>query len=138
MTDVYADEGGEVWHAVDGVLKPGAQVEGQIDWPRRFDHMQQHAGEHMLAGAIYRRLGGHTIGLHLGAEISTIDVELPGGAMRAAGDVLDEIEDAVNRDIQRDLPILGAGFPRRSNWRRCSPSQAAGRSREHPRGAGRG
>lgn len=105
VTDVYADEGGEVWHAVDGVLKPGAQVEGQIDWPRRFDHMQQHAGEHMLAGAIYRRLGGHTIGLHLGAEISTIDVELPGGAMRAAGDVLDEIEDAVNRDIQRDLPI---------------------------------
>ena len=105
VTDVFVDDAGEVWHRVDGPLEPGSRVEGEIDWARRFDHMQQHAGEHMLAGRIFKSLGGFTIGLHLGAEVSTIDVELPGGEMRAPEGVMDEIEDAVNRDIQLDLPI---------------------------------
>lgn len=110
VCDVYVDDAGEVWHAVEGALAEGALVEGMIDWPRRFDHMQQHAGEHMLAGAIHKKLGGYTIGLHLGAEISTIDVRLPGGAMRVTEAILDEIEDQVNADIQKDLPIR-AWFP---------------------------
>ena len=105
VTDVSIDETGEVWHRVGGALRPRDRVTGEIDWARRFDHMQQHAGEHMLAGWIHKKLGGYTIGLHLGAEASTIDVELPGGEMRVPEEVLDEIEDAVNRDIQRDLPI---------------------------------
>ena len=105
VVDVFVDDAGEVWHRVDGPLEPGARVEGEIDWARRFDHMQQHAGEHMLAGHIFKSLGGFTIGLHLGAEVSTIDVELPGGDMRAPEAVMEEIEDAVNRDIQLDLPI---------------------------------
>ncbi len=105
VTDVFADDAGEVWHRVDGPLEPGTRVTGEIDWARRFDHMQQHAGEHMLAGWIFKRLNGFTIGLHLGAEASTIDVELPGGETRVSEEVISEIEDAVNRDIQRDLPI---------------------------------
>ena len=105
VTDAFVDDAGEVWHRVDGLLEPGARVEGVIDWARRFDHMQQHAGEHMLAGHIFKRLGGFTIGLHLGAMDSTIDVELPGGEMRVPEGVMEEIEDAVNRDIQLDLPI---------------------------------
>lgn len=105
VTDVFIGEDGDVWHRTDGTLKVGTHVSGEIDWARRFDHMQQHAGEHMLAGKIHKKLGGFTIGLHLGAEVSTIDVELPGGGMRVPEDVLDEIEDEVNRDIQRDIPI---------------------------------
>lgn len=105
VTDVFVDDAGEVWHRVDGPLEPCSCVEGEIDWARRFDHMQQHAGEHMLAGHIFKKLGGFTIGLHLGAEVSTIDVELPGGEMRVPAGVMEEIEDAVNRDIQLDLPI---------------------------------
>ena len=105
VTDVFVDDAGDVWHRVDGLLQPGARVEGEIDWARRFDHMQQHAGEHMLAGHIFKKLGGFTIGLHLGTEVSTIDVELPGGEMRVPAGVMEEIEDAVNRDIQLDLPI---------------------------------
>ena len=105
VTDVFVDDAGDVWHRVDGLLQPGARVEGEIDWARRFDHMQQHAGEHMLAGHIFKKLGGFTIGLHLGADFSTIDVELPGGEMRVPEGVMEEIEDAVNRDIQLDLPI---------------------------------
>ncbi len=105
VTDVFVDDAGEVWHRVDGPLEPGVRIIGEIDWARRFDHMQQHAGEHMLAGHIFKALGGFTIGLHLGALSSTIDVELPGGAMRVPEGVMEEIEDAVNRDIQLDLPI---------------------------------
>ncbi len=105
VTEVFVGEDGDVWHRTEGVLEVGAKISGEVDWARRFDHMQQHAGEHMLAGKFYKKLGGFTIGLHLGAEVSTIDVELPGGDMRAPEDVLDEIEDEVNRDIQRDLPI---------------------------------
>lgn len=105
VLDVWVDQAGEVWHLTDAPLEVGAQVEGRIDWPRRFDHMQQHAGEHMLAGVIWRRLGGRTIGLHLGDSFSTIDVELPGGQMRVEPQVLAELEETVNAQIQADLPI---------------------------------
>ena len=76
VTDVES-VAGEVWHTVEGTLREGERVHGRIDWPRRFDHMQQHAGEHMIANAVYRFFDGFTIGLHIGAEVSTIDVELP-------------------------------------------------------------
>ena len=105
VLDVWVDEAGEVWHLTEAPLEVGVRVEGRIDWPRRFDHMQQHAGEHMLAGVIWHRLGGHTIGLHLGDRFSTIDVELPGGQMRVEPHVLAELEDTVNAQIQADLPI---------------------------------
>ena len=82
IVDVYVDKDGEMWHVVDAPLAVGARVEGRIDWVRRFDHMQQHAGEHMLAGACWRHFAGHTIGLHLGRDDSSIDVELPDGRTR--------------------------------------------------------
>lgn len=105
VTDVYADDSGAVWHVVDAPLGVGQKVHGRIDWARRFDHMQQHAGEHLLANAAHRLLGGHTIGLHLGAEISTIDMTLPEGRMHATGEELRALEDDVNGWIQKDVPI---------------------------------
>ncbi len=110
VLDVFVDDAGEVWHQVDRALAAGATVSGRINWARRFDHMQQHAGEHMLASAIHRQLNGYVIGLHLGAEVSTIDVELPGGEMRVSEDVLRALEIEVNEQIQRDVPIVAA-FP---------------------------
>ena len=105
VTDVFADESGEVWHAVAGALVPGQAVRGEIDWARRFDHMQQHAGEHMIAGSIWRQFGGLTIGLHLGAAFSTIDVAMPGGETHLAPAQIRAVEDDVNAQIQRDVPI---------------------------------
>ncbi len=105
VLDVYVVKDGEVWHEVDGALNEGECVHGEIDWPRRFDHMQQHAGEHMLAGAVHRLFGGHTIGLHLGKDDSSIDVELPDGRMRLTDEELMLLEDDVNRHIQADVPI---------------------------------
>ena len=104
VTDVLVD-GGEVWHRIDGVLMPGDAVHGSIDRGRRFDHMQQHAGDHLLAGAIWRSLRGVTLGLHIGKQDSSIDVELPGGRTHLTGEELAFLETDVNEHIQRDLPI---------------------------------
>ena len=54
VVDVQAAEDGRVWHVVEGALPPGAAVAGEIDWARRFDHMQQHTGQHVLSAAFER------------------------------------------------------------------------------------
>ena len=104
VVDVFVDEAGEVWHVLDGMLEPGP-VHGSIDWPRRFEHMQQHAADHMIANAIYRLWNGTTIGLHLGDEVSTIDVAMPDGVTRISPEQIAAVEDDVNSRIQRDVPV---------------------------------
>lgn len=105
VIDVYVGEDHDVYHVTDRPLAVGATVHGHIDWPRRFDHMQQHAGDHMIASAIWRRLGGVTIGLHLGEAVSTIDVDMPGGATHLSPEEVRMIERDVNERIQRDVPV---------------------------------
>lgn len=105
VAEVYVDDAGEVWHIIDTPLAVGEAVHGEIDWARRFDHMQQHAGEHLLANAAKRLLDGYTIGLHLGAEISTIDMTLPAGKTHASDEEIRALEDDVNGWIQKDVPI---------------------------------
>lgn len=104
VTDVNV-EGGEVWHTVTQPLAVGETVQGRIDWARRFDHMQQHAGDHMIAGALHRLMGGVTIGLHISEWVSTIDVAMPEGVTRISDEALRRIEQDVNEHIQRDVPI---------------------------------
>ncbi len=105
VTDVECDREGEVWHTVDREIPVGTRVTGRIDGTRRTDHMEQHAGEHMLAGAIHEQLGGTTIGLHLGAEDSSIDVELPDGRTHMTEEETARLEDTVNARIRADAPI---------------------------------
>ncbi|MBE5814264.1 MAG: hypothetical protein E7320_03520 [Clostridiales bacterium] len=104
VTDVNVEDG-LVWHTVSAPLTVGERVHGSIDWARRFDHMQQHAGDHMIAGALHRLMGGVTIGLHISDDVSTIDVAMPGGITRLSGEELRRIEQDVNEHIQRDVPI---------------------------------
>ena len=68
------DEGDEVVHVVSMPVSPGTVVQGEIDWPRRFDHMQQHTGQHVLSAAFDRLLDNRTTSFHMGAEVSTIDL----------------------------------------------------------------
>jgi len=68
-----ADDGG-VRHVVDVALAVGGTVHGLIDWPRRFDHMQQHTAQHVLSAAFDRAFDVRTVSFHLGAESSTIDL----------------------------------------------------------------
>ena len=50
-------------------------VRGQIDWLRRFDHMQQHSGQHLLSAVLADQLGQQTTGVHFGRESSTLDLD---------------------------------------------------------------
>ena len=94
------ERGEEVIHLCDRALEVGSQVQGTIDWDRRFDLMQQHSGEHMVSGVIHRRYGYHNVGFHMGADVITIDFDgvipmedLPG------------IEAEVNAGIWADFPL---------------------------------
>ncbi|PEK49547.1 alanyl-tRNA editing protein [Bacillus toyonensis] len=65
---------GEIRHFIAEQLET-AEVEGKINWERRFDHMQQHAAQHILSAAFWDYFNIPTIGFHLGKETVTIDLE---------------------------------------------------------------
>jgi len=88
------DEDGEIFHVVDKPIEIGS-VKGSIDWERRFDHMQQHTGQHVLSAVFHSRFALPTISFHLGADVCTIDVrgqepaqEILDRAMASANDVV--------------------------------------------------
>ncbi len=105
VTDVQVDKSGVVWHRVEDPVLPGTEVHGSIDAERRKDHMEQHAGEHLLAGAIWEKLGGTTIGLHLGSEESSIDVTMPDGRTHLSDEEIEMLERLENSRIRADAPI---------------------------------
>lgn len=72
VRDVH-EKDGVVFHKVDNSLEIGARVFGSLDWARRFDHMQQHSGEHILSGILCSAYHCDNVGFHLGAETVTID-----------------------------------------------------------------
>jgi alanyl-tRNA synthetase len=68
------DEGERIAHVLAEPLAAG-QVSGELDWPRRFDHMQQHTGQHLLSAVLADLFGFETISVHFGPASSTLDLE---------------------------------------------------------------
>ena len=70
------DEGERIAHvlAEPASLAAGARVEGRVDPERRFDHMQQHTGQHLLSAVFVELYGLETVSVHFGAESSTLDL----------------------------------------------------------------
>ncbi len=66
---------GAILHVLDEPIV-AKRISAEIDWNRRFDHMQQHTGQHILSQAFLKVLGAGTISFHLGADASTIDLDL--------------------------------------------------------------
>jgi len=96
VVDVRALDNDEILHVVDRPVGTG-RVEGCVHWPRRFDHMQQHTGQHLLSAVFQERFGLPTISFHLGESVSTIDLsghqpspQILEGAARAANAVVFE------------------------------------------------
>jgi alanyl-tRNA synthetase len=69
------DEGDQIAHVLRSPLK-GSTVSGAIDWERRYDHMQQHTGQHLLSAVCDQMLNAATLSFHMGSEVSTIDLQL--------------------------------------------------------------
>jgi len=107
VVDVWNEEEagppGTVWHLLGAtpVAADDETVHGIIDWARRFDHMQQHTGQHILSAACVELYQGNTVGFHLGSAASTIDLDIPQLSWEAAF----RIEDAVNRVIWENRPV---------------------------------
>ncbi|HEV2315595.1 MAG TPA: DHHA1 domain-containing protein [Candidatus Acidoferrales bacterium] len=100
VVEVLDVENDEITHFTDQPVAGGA-VHAVIDWPRRFDHMQQHTAQHMLSAAFIELFKFQTVSFHLGREISTIDLATPSITPRQ----LEEAESRVNEIIFDDRPI---------------------------------
>ena len=91
---------GDIIHTV--ACDPGeGPVTGRIDWQRRFDHMQQHTGEHILSGIFLSLHQAENVGFHLSATTCQIDVTLP-SLSPEQGQI---VEDAANAVIFSNRPI---------------------------------
>ena len=92
---------GEVVHLVQGSV-PSGEVTGLVEWERRFNHMQQHSGQHILSQAFEQMLGAKTVSFHMGAEVSTIDLATGG----LTPEQVQGVEDLSNTVVFEDRPIL--------------------------------
>jgi len=93
------DEGDRIGHVLSQPLT-ASEVDGRIDTLRRFDHMQQHTGQHLLSAVLVEMFDAATVSFHLGAESSTIDV------VRALGtEELREAERRANQIVFENRPV---------------------------------
>ena len=92
---------GEVRHFLDEELHSKKDVECAIDWERRFDHMQQHAGQHILTAAFVQLFGFQTVSFHLGKELVSIDLDIE----EVTGEQLAAAEKLANDIILENRPI---------------------------------
>jgi alanyl-tRNA synthetase len=93
------DRDGVVLHVVDGQVGTG-QAHGRVDWERRFEHMQQHTGQHVLSAAFERVCQARTESFHLGSASATIDL-----AREVSPAQLAAAELAANEIVWEDRPV---------------------------------
>ena len=95
------EENGIIYHTVAHSLMVTAPVVGRIDWARRFDHMQQHSGEHIVSGMLCSTYHCDNTGFHMGTDTVTIDynADIPWEGVL-------EIERRANRYIWENHPIV--------------------------------
>ena len=99
VVDVVDREDGVILHVLDRTISPGP-VRGKIDWARRFEHMQQHTGQHILSAAFDRLFRVRTESFHLGSQSSTIDLARAVSVLEIGA-----AEDEANRIVWEDRPI---------------------------------
>ncbi len=100
VLSVREDEDGTITHTVDAPLS--GEVQGEIDWLQRLDHMEQHTGQHLLSGAFEQLFDAETVSWHLGADSCTVDLGIEG----LSSEQIDRIEEECNRVIRAGLPVV--------------------------------
>ncbi|HNT74654.1 MAG TPA: DHHA1 domain-containing protein [Anaerolineae bacterium] len=103
VLEVWEDDAGDIWHLVAQQFEAETVV-GQIDWARRFDHMQQHTGQHLLSAVCAEEWDAATVGFHLGATASTVDLDMGARSPLTWEDVA-RMEAHVNRIIFENRPV---------------------------------
>ena len=98
------DEEERIAHRLAKPWTASSEAHGSIDWDRRFDHMQQHTGQHLLSAVMAERFGMPTVSFHLGDQISTIDVKPKG----LTPERLAEVERWANQEIAANRPVAVA------------------------------
>lgn len=90
-------EGDEVVHLVSdtSAFAIGGMVHGVVDWERRYDFMQQHTGQHLISAAFFNTREINTVSVHLGEEISTVELDVE----KIEDEILVEVERAANLAI---------------------------------------
>ncbi|KAG1698527.1 Alanyl-tRNA editing protein Aarsd1-B [Nymphon striatum] len=82
-------------------MKVGSEVQIQVDWERRFDHMQQHSGQHLITAIADSKYGFKTTSWNLGKSVSFIELDTPS----ITTEQIDEIEAVVNCKIRECVPV---------------------------------
>ncbi|HLW99214.1 MAG TPA: DHHA1 domain-containing protein [Candidatus Acidoferrales bacterium] len=100
VVEVLDSDNHEVIHFTDRAVPPGP-IQGRIDWERRFYHIQQHTGQHLLSAAFIELFQFPTVSFHLGRDTSTIDLAAPVIERRH----LDAAERRTNEIIFEDRPV---------------------------------
>ncbi len=88
-------------------FEAGDEIKGRVDWARRFDHMQQHTGQHILSAAFEQLLNAETVGFHLGSDVVTIDVSAEGLTL----DTVAPVEAMANRIVWENRPVTTRVVP---------------------------
>lgn len=91
---------GKIFHVVESDIL-SEEVIGNIDWTTRFDHMQQHAGQHVLSQSFFELYKAETLSFHLGEEVSTLEMDL----RNLTEDQAAKIEERANAVVYEDREI---------------------------------
>jgi alanyl-tRNA synthetase len=112
VVDVFEPEkhGERIVHVLEGPLEPGATVEGEIDWNRRYRHMQRHTGQHVLSQAFLRAAQWNTIAVSLSGPEIHVDFDVWPGA-EAAAEVLERAEALANWAVYANLAVSARVVP---------------------------
>jgi alanyl-tRNA synthetase len=94
------DEGERILHRTSVPVAPGP-MRGQINWPRRYDHMQQHTGQHLLSAVMVELYGFETLSFHMGDEVSTIELAIK----ELSENQIDKAEERANALARNGLPV---------------------------------
>jgi len=102
-------DGTGVWHWVEGPVPPvGTELRGELDWDRRFKLMRTHTAMHALCGVVWERYRSPVTGGNMTPGEGRLDFELPDWNPEDKS----ELEDELNRQLQRRLPIEVSFLPR--------------------------
>ena len=99
VLDVHEKEG-RILHYADRPLPAGEHVSCKIDWEQRYRRMQNHSGEHIVSGLVYREFGFDNVGFHMGPDCMTMDY-----SGELSWEQLREIERLANEAVRADLPL---------------------------------